>query len=65
MKMPVRINEMTSNVRVTGAESSLPEDEISKIIKIVLERIKEDQEHQHRILEESTIRNQASEIEPY
>ncbi len=63
--MPLRINELTSNVRVTGGESRLSDEEIMTIVTIVLERIREEQEHQGRILEESRIRNQASEIEPY
>ncbi len=63
--MPLRINEITSNVQINPGESRLSDNEISRIINIVMERIKEDQDHQNRILEESKIRNQASEIEPY
>lgn len=63
--MPLRINKITSNVQITGVENRLSDEEIFRIVNIVLARIREEQEHQNRVSEESKIRNQASEIEPY
>lgn len=63
--MPLRINEITSNVDVTGGEVSLSNAQIDQIVRIVLEKIDEKQAHQARVSEESMIRDQASEIEPY
>ena len=63
--MPLRINELTSNVQVTGQEPRLLEDQIERIVQVVLERVREDQDHQARVQEETTIRNGVSEVEPY
>jgi hypothetical protein len=65
MTMPLRINELTSNVRVTEGTGALSERDLARIVSIVMQRIREEQEHQRRVSDESTIRNQASEIEPY
>lgn len=63
--MPLNVNEITSNVEVTGGETPINNGHIEKIVRVVLERVKEDLDHQMRILEESAIRDQASEVEPY
>jgi hypothetical protein len=63
--MPLRINEITSNVEVSGGETSVSGGEIEEIFRKVLARVKEDLEHQMQISQESLIRDQASEIEPY
>lgn len=63
--MPLRINEITSDVHVSGEEKGLSTEAINGIVAIVMDRIREEQEHQNRILEECKIRDQASEIEPY
>jgi hypothetical protein len=63
--MPLRVNEITSNVEVMGGETSITDREIEKIVRIALARVKEELEHQMRISEEISIRDQASEIEPY
>lgn len=63
--MPLHINEITSNVEVTGGDTLITGGEIDKIVRIVLARVKEELEHEKRVLEETTIREQASEVEPY
>lgn len=63
--MPLQINEITSNVEVTGGDTSITGGEIERIVRIVLARVKEDLEHERRILEEIAVREQASEVEPY
>jgi hypothetical protein len=63
--MPLRINEISSTVQLSGEDQKLSEADISKIVAVVLDRIRENDEHQKRVIEERTIRNQASEIEPY
>ncbi len=63
--MALRINELTSTVRVMGGEGRFSEEEITAIVNIVLERIREEEEHKNRVLEETEIRDRASEIEPY
>lgn len=63
--MPVRINNMTSNVRVTGREGQLSQDEINRIVNIVLTRVNEEMGHQNRVLDETKIRDGVSEVEPY
>lgn len=63
--MPVRINNMTSNVRVTGQEGPLSRDEINRVVNIVLAQVKEEMGHQNRVLDETKIRDGVSEVEPY
>jgi hypothetical protein len=63
--MPLRINEITSNVQVSGQETQLSENEINRVVNIVLQKFREEQEHQARVMAETTIRDGVSELEPY
>ncbi len=63
--MPIRINEMTSNVRLTGGDSPINEDMIERLVQIVLQRLKEEEQYQGRIRDETCIREGVSEIAPY
>lgn len=63
--MPLRINNMTSNVRVTGQESPLSQDELNRIVNTVLAQVREEMGHQQRVLNETKIRDGVSEVEPY
>jgi tRNA(Phe) wybutosine-synthesizing methylase Tyw3 len=63
--MPLRINEMTSNIQVTGQDSRLSKNEINMIVNIALEKFREEQEHLARVQEETQLMEGASEIEPY
>lgn len=63
--MPLRINELTSNIQVTGQDSRLSENEINMIVNIALEKFREEQEHLARVREETQLMEGASEIEPY
>ena len=60
--MPVRINNIESNVRMIESEPSgmFSDNEIERIAQIVMERIKEEQGRQDRIDEETRITNSAS-----
>ncbi len=57
--MPIRINNFESNVRVTekGTSGEITEDEIERIVDIVMQRIQEEQNLQDRISEETSITN--------
>jgi hypothetical protein len=63
--MPLRVNEITSNVEVMGDETQPSGVEIENIFRKMLARVKEELKHEQRISEENTIRDQASEVEPY
>jgi len=63
--MPLRINEISSQVRVSGRDAGIPAEIVDRIVQIVLERVREERAREERIAEETAIRNQASEIEPY
>ncbi len=60
--MPVRINNLESDVRVMEGEPSkrLSENEIERIVRIVMERIREEQYRMERISEETRITNKVS-----
>ena len=60
--MPVRINNLESDVRVVEGEPSgiISENEIERIVRIVMERIKEEQDRMDRISEETRITNKVS-----
>lgn len=63
--MPLRINEITSNVNITGGDTAIRDAEIERIVRIVIERVKQELKNEQQILEESSIKDQASEVEPY
>jgi hypothetical protein len=63
--MPLSVNKITSNVEVVGGEKPVTDGEIGRIVRMVRESVKEDMDHHMRVLGESTIRDQASEVEPY
>ncbi len=60
--MPVRINNFESNIRVAESESSgtFSDNEIERIVLIVMERIKEEQNRMERIDQETRITNKVS-----
>jgi len=63
--MPLRINELTSNVRVAGNDGSSLNGQIERIVQIVLERVRAEQGRMTRTREETMIRDGVSEVEPY
>ncbi len=64
--MPVRINEMTSNVRMTGGgDSPMDESMTERLVQIVLQRLREEDGHRDRVRDETGIRDGVSEIDPY
>ena len=60
--MPVRINNLESELTLTGGEASrnLSENEVDRIASIVMQRITEQQGRMQRIGEETKITNQVS-----
>lgn len=60
--MPVKINNVESNVSVTEGEPSgaMSPNEVERIVRIVMERIREEQDRQQRIGDETRITNQVS-----
>ena len=63
--MPVRINEMISNVQLTGGDSPVSEDMTERLVQIVLQRLREEAQYQGRVRDETGIREGVSEIDPY
>lgn len=64
--MPVRINEMTSNVRLTGEGGpAMDESMTERLVQIVLQRLREEEEYRGRVRDETGIRDGVSEIDPY
>lgn len=63
--MPVRINEMTSNVRLTEGDSPVNEEMVERLVRIVLQRLRQEAQYQERIRDETGIREGVSEIDPY
>ena len=57
--MPVRINNLESNVTVVDGEPSgqISAKEVERIVHIVLDRVREEQERNRRIDEETRITN--------
>ena len=61
--MPIRINEITSNIQITGEKNTLSQTELLRIVNIVLEEIRKEQEHEKRVSEEREIKKQISDID--
>ena len=63
--MPVKINNIDSTVGILGGErdSTLSPEEIERIVRIVLERLREEQALQARIEAEMEISNNVSKNE--
>ena len=60
--MPVRINNIESNVSVAEGENSggFSENQVERIVQLVMQRIKEEQDLQVRMDEETRITNKVS-----
>ncbi len=60
--MPIRINNVESNVRVAGdgVSGEVSASEVERIVRIVMERLKDEREHMDRINEETRITNKVS-----
>jgi hypothetical protein len=63
--MPVRINEMTSNVQLIEGDSPINEEMTERLVQIVLQRLREAEQYQGRIRDETGIKEGVSEIDPY
>ena len=63
--MPVKINNIDSTVGISGngKEGALPPGEIERIVRIVMERIRDEQTLQSRIDTETEINNNVSKSE--
>ena len=55
--MDVNIGEMNSTVRATDTQALLSPQLLNQIVKAVLERMREEQAHEQRIADESSIRS--------
>ena len=60
--MPVRINNIESNVSVAEGENSggFSENQVERIVQLVMQRLKEEQNLQVRMDEETRITNKVS-----
>ncbi|MBN2440642.1 MAG: hypothetical protein JXJ04_04835 [Spirochaetales bacterium] len=63
--MPIRINELTSDVHIEGSETAISRRDIEMIVRIVMQRIREEQERGERIQGERTITDRASDARFY
>jgi len=63
--MPVRINEMTSNIQLTDGDSPISDDMTERLVQIVLQRLREEGQYQSRVRDETGIKEGVSEIDPY
>jgi hypothetical protein len=57
--MDVHIGEMNSTVRATDTQSLLSPQLLNQIVKVVLERMREEQAREQRIADERSIRSSA------
>ncbi len=55
--MDVHIGEMNSTVRATDSQTLLSPQLLNQIVKAVLERLREEQAHEQRVISERSIRS--------
>jgi hypothetical protein len=55
--MDVHIGEMNSTVRATDSQALLSPQALNQIVKAVLERLREEQAHEQRVINERSIRS--------
>lgn len=55
--MDVHIGEINSTVRATDAQALLSPQVLNQIVKIVLERMREEQAHEKRVTDEHRLRS--------
>lgn len=58
--MPIHIEEMTSDVTVVDGDLPLTDQQLEKLVQLVIARIEEKQRDQLTYRESTTIRNQAT-----
>jgi len=58
--MDFHVGEMNSNVRMTDSQSALSPEVFERIVRAVLERVREAQAHEHRVQSERRVRPGAS-----
>jgi hypothetical protein len=58
--MEFHVGEMTSNVRMTDSQSALSPEVFERIVRAVMERIRETQAHERRAESERRVRPGAS-----
>ncbi len=54
--MDVQINEMTSTVRVTDSEALLNPQMVERLVRMLLDRIKEHEKHEKSVKDEQKMR---------
>ncbi len=54
--MELHVGEMNSNVRMTDSQSALSPEVFERIVRSVLERLREDQAHERRVESERRVR---------
>ena len=55
--MDIHIGEMNSTVRATDTQALLSPQLLNQIVKVVLERLREEQAHEQRVANERSIRS--------
>jgi hypothetical protein len=58
--MDVHVGEVSSNVRMTDSQSALAPEVFERIVRAVLERVREAQAHERRVDSERRVRPGAS-----
>ena len=58
--MPVHIGEMNSEVTVLGGDLPLNEDQLNKLVQLVLKKLSEKEREQSYVQEATRVRHQAA-----
>ncbi|MEA2236343.1 MAG: hypothetical protein QOC81_1067 [Thermoanaerobaculia bacterium] len=61
--MDVHVGEMNSTVRMTDAQSMLSPEVFERIVRAVMQRMREERSHEERVEKERRIRPRASAVE--
>jgi hypothetical protein len=61
--MDVHVGEMNSTVRMTDSKSMLSPEVFERIVRAVMQRMREERAHEERVEKERRIRPRASAIE--
>lgn len=61
--MDVHVGEMNSTVRMTDSQSMLSPEVFERIVRAVMQRMREERAHEQRVEKERRIRPRASAVE--
>ncbi|OGU34132.1 MAG: hypothetical protein A3K13_08190 [Gemmatimonadetes bacterium RIFCSPLOWO2_12_FULL_68_9] len=61
--MDVHVGEMNSTVRMTDSQSMLSPEVFERIVRAVMQRMREERAHEERVEKERRIRPRASAVE--